>query len=86
MQAIVRDLAAQMRKEPEQKREDYAENQARHDRKIERCVLAAMNNISRKTPKPERESPSEIQQRTNHRDNDTQKQQRPPEFPQRLHP
>jgi hypothetical protein len=77
--------AAQVREEPEQEGQDDADDQARHDWKVERRVLAAMNDIAGQAAKAKRQARSEIKRGSDGNANRPKNQEGPSEFAERVH-
>jgi hypothetical protein len=51
-----------VREQPEKEREHNADKEARNNRKVERGVLAAVNNVAGKLSQSEREPGAEVEQ------------------------
>jgi hypothetical protein len=77
--------APEVREEPEQDRQNDTDDKARDDRKVKRCVLAAMDNIPGQAAKAERQSRSEIKENSNDGADSAKDQKGPSEFAEWVH-
>src|SRR6266436_3303085 len=77
--------AAEVREKPKQNGEHDADDQTRHDWKVERRVLAAMNDIAGQAAKAKRQTRSEIKRGSNGNANRANNQEGPSEFAERVH-
>lgn len=78
-------LAAEVRHEPENERKSRAEHEARDDWEINRGVFAAMNHVAGKSSQAKREFAGEIEKRTKHDEESSEKKKCAAEFAQRIH-
>jgi hypothetical protein len=78
-------LAAEVGKEPEEKRESEAEDQASDDRKVEGCVFAAVNNVAREAAQAKRQTAIEVKQSTNENGDGAENEQYTTEFTEGVH-
>jgi len=78
-------LAAKVGEKPEKQGQGKTEKEAGHDWEIECSVFAAVNDVARETAKAERESPAEVEERTEEDKEDAQKEEHAAEFSQRIH-
>jgi hypothetical protein len=70
---------------PEQQSQSRAEKQARDDRKVERGVFAAMDDIAGEPAEAEREFSAEVQQRANDDEESPENEDCAAEFANRVH-
>ena len=73
-------LAAEVRDEPEEDGERGADDKAGDDRKVERGVFAAVNNVARKFPQAEWQLVSEIKKDTDQDEEPAEEDERAAEF------
>jgi hypothetical protein len=75
-----------MRKEPQEQRKRGAEDEAGDDRKVERGVFAAMDDIARETAETEGEFPAKVKKGANDNQQAAEEEQCAAEFTERVHP
>jgi hypothetical protein len=78
-------LASEAREQPEKEREHNADKQARDNRKVERGVLATVNDVSGKLSKAQRKLGSEVKQRTHKNEERPEDQKDAPKFTKGIH-
>ena len=78
-------LAAKVADEPEEEGEAEAQQEAGDDGEIERGVLAAIDNVARKTAEAEGEFAAEIEERPNGDENDAGEKEEFTEVAERVH-
>jgi hypothetical protein len=77
--------AAEVRKEPEKKREDGAEEQAGNDGKIEGGMFAAVDDVARKFSKAKGEFAAEVKDSADERKQSAKEEDSSAEFAERVH-
>jgi hypothetical protein len=77
--------AADMGKEPEEEREDGAEDEAGDDGEIKRGVLAVMDDVAGQAAKTEGESAAEVEKRADSSEDNAEEKQVSAEISERLH-
>ena len=78
-------LTAEMRNEPEEEREHETYDKAGNDRKVERGVFAAVDDVAGQFPQAERELVAKIQKSADQNEERAKKEERAAEFTERIH-
>jgi hypothetical protein len=78
-------LSSKTRQQPQEQAEPHAENNAGHNRKIKRGVLAFVDDVSRQTSQTKWQFPAKIEERTKENEQAAQHQQHASEFARGIH-
>lgn len=74
-----------MRDEPEENREHDADDKASHDRKVERGVFAAVNDVTGESAQPKRNFAAEVEESADQDEDRAEEKKRAAEFAKGIH-
>lgn len=74
-----------MRDEPEEERENNADDKTGHDGKVERGVLAAVNDVAGQFSETERQPVAKIKKGSNQNEKTSEEDKSPAEFAEGIH-